>query len=225
MGVKKIGNIIMIQLSDADSNIYFNKDTLIDSGVGFNFTRLMDVLRVFKSSLDSVKTIINTHYHFDHIGGNGYLTNAKIWIHEADAPVLEKGDEEATVADFFGKQMRPMKVEKKLKDGEKIPFGDMTLEVVHTPGHTPGSICLYEPKNKLLFTGDTIFPDGFGRTDLPGGDPNQLRKSIDKVLKLKVDKILPGHGPIMESNPLKTVEKNLKTIPLETTEDSDDDRI
>ncbi len=225
MAVKKIGNIVMIQLSDADSNIYLNKDTLIDSGVGFNFTRLMDVLRVFKSSLDSIKTIINTHYHFDHIGGNGYMTNAKIWIHEADASVLEKGDEEATVADFFGKQMRPMKVEKKLKDGDKIPFGDLTLEVIHTPGHTPGSICLYEPKGKLLFTGDTIFPDGFGRTDLPGGDANQLKKSIEKVLKLKVDKILPGHGPVLESNPLKVVEKNLKTIPLETSEDSDDDRI
>ena len=81
MAVKKIGNILMVQLSDVDSTIYFNKDTVIDTGVGFNFTRLMDVLRVFKSSLDSVKTIINTHYHFDHIGGHGDLTNSKIWIH------------------------------------------------------------------------------------------------------------------------------------------------
>jgi hydroxyacylglutathione hydrolase len=214
MAVKKIGNIIMIQLSDVDSNIYLNKDAVVDTGTGFNFTRLMDVLRVFKTDFESFNTIINTHYHFDHIGGNGFFSKAKIHIHADDATPLEKGDPEITVADFFGGNMRPMKIEKKFKEGDKIKFGDLILDVIHTPGHTPGSVCLYEPKNKLLFTGDTIFANGFGRTDLPGGNTDQLKASVQKILKskLSVDRILPGHGPTIDKDPLKVVEKNFKAF-------------
>ncbi len=224
MGVKKIGNIILIQLSDIDSNIYLYGDTVIDTGTGFNFIRLRDVLRVFKSSLEGVKTIVNTHYHFDHIGGNGYFENGKIWIHEKDAPIVEKGDTEATVADFFGGNIRPMKVDKKLKEGDKIKFGDLNLDVIHTPGHTPGSICLYEPKQKILFSGDTVFANGFGRTDLPGGNPEDLKRSLDKLAKLNVDKILPGHGDVVQTGGSKVIQglaKNFK--PLEEDEIDDFD--
>ena len=220
MGVKKIGNIVMIELSDIDSNIYLNKDAIIDTGTGFNFTRLKDVLRVFKSGLEQVSTIINTHYHFDHIGGNGFFTNAKIWIHQDDSVPLEKGDPETTVADFFGGNMHPMKVEKKLKEGDKVKFGDMDLEVIHTPGHTPGSVCLYDRKGKILFTGDTVMSAGFGRTDLPGGDPTKLTAAIDKILKLDFDKMLPGHGPPVDK-PKEKIKQMLKSANFEPDEDSD----
>ncbi len=223
MGVKRIGEIVMIQLSDTDSNIYLIGDTIIDTGVGFNFTRLKDVLRVFKMPMENVKQVINTHYHFDHIGGNGYLTGAQILIHEADAPVLENGDAETAVAEFFGGSMHKMKVARKLKDGEQIKLGTMEFQIIHTPGHTPGSICLYEPKQKLLITGDTVFSNGVGRTDLDGGDFEQLKKSLEKLSKMDIQKILPGHGPIVEKDGAKLIGGLLKILKPPAEDEEIDD--
>jgi glyoxylase-like metal-dependent hydrolase (beta-lactamase superfamily II) len=191
---KRIGDIILIQLSDIDSNIYIMGDTVVDSGTGFNFTRLYTLLKMLKLKLDDFKTVINTHCHFDHVGGNGYFLNASVAMHEADAPVLEKGDAELSKAEFFDGKLKPKKVDQKLKDGQKLKIGKREFEVMHTPGHSPGSICLYCKKEKLLISGDTLFSDGVGRTDIPGGDPAALEKSLDRLGKLAVDKILPGHG-------------------------------
>ncbi len=222
MGVKKIGDIVMVQLSDVDSNIYLVGDTIVDTGVGFNFTRLRDVLRVFKMPMDTIKTIVNTHYHFDHIGGNGYFTAAQIAIHEADAPVLENGDAETSVAEFFGGNMHKMKVAKKLKDGDIIKMGSRELQIVHTPGHTPGSICLYDKKDKTLISGDTVFANGVGRTDLPGGDFEQLKVSLQRLSKMDVQKILPGHGSIVEKDGTKIIGNLLKAAkPLGEDEEID----
>lgn len=225
MAVKKIGEIVMIQLSDTDSNVYLIGDTVIDTGIGFNFTRLRDVLRVFKMPMDNVKQIINTHYHFDHIGGNGYFTGAEIWIHEADAVALENGDAEATVAEFFGGKMHKMKISKKLNGGESLKMGNTEFEVVHTPGHTPGSICLYDKKQKLLITGDTVFANAVGRTDLDGGDFEQLKKSLERLSKMDIQKILPGHGPIVEKDGAKLIAKLLKAAkPPSDDEETDDEQ-
>jgi len=222
MAVKKIGDIVMIQLSDTDSNVYLIGDTVIDTGTGFNFTRLRDVLRVFKMPMDNVKNVINTHYHFDHIGGNGYFVNSGIMVHEADAPPMEQGDAEVTVADFFGGKMHQMKIARKLKDGEKLKIGSSEFDVVHTPGHTPGSICLYEKKNKLLISGDTVFATGVGRTDLDGGDFEQLKASLQKLSKMDIQKILPGHGPIVEKDGAKLIGNLLKVAkPPSDSEDDD----
>ncbi len=222
MGVKKIGDIVMVQLSDVDSNIYLVGDTVVDTGVGFNFIRLRDVLRVFKMPMDTVKNILNTHYHFDHIGGNGYFTAAQIAIHEADAPVLENGDAETSVAEFFGGNMHKMKVDRKLKDGDVVKMGAREFQVVHTPGHTPGSVCLYDKKDKTLISGDTVFANGVGRTDLPGGDFDQLKGSLQKLSKMGVEKILPGHGPIVEKDGTKVIGNLLKAAkPLGEDEEID----
>ena len=224
MGVKKIGEIVMIQLADIDSNIYLVGDTVIDTGTGFNFTRLRDVLRIFKMPMDNVKRIINTHYHFDHIGGNGYFTGAEIWIHEGDALVLEDGDDETAVSEFFGGKMHKMKVSRKLKDGDKIVLGASEFEVVHVPGHTPGSICLYDKKQKLLITGDTVFSNGVGRTDLDGGNFEQLKNSLAKLSKMDVQKILPGHGPVVEKDGAKLIATLLKAAkPPSDDEETEDE--
>lgn len=225
MAVKKIGEIVMIQLSDTDSNVYLIGDTVIDTGIGFNFTRLRDVLRVFKMPMDNVKQIINTHYHFDHIGGNGYFTGAEIWIHEADAIALENGDAEVTVAEFFGGKMHKMKISKKLNGGESLKMGNTEFEVVHTPGHTPGSICLYDKKQKLLITGDTVFANAVGRTDLDGGDFEQLKKSLERLSKMDIQKILPGHGPVVEKDGARLIAKLLKAAkPPSDDEETDDEQ-
>jgi glyoxylase-like metal-dependent hydrolase (beta-lactamase superfamily II) len=188
--IKKFGDVTMIHLSDADSNIYIVGKTVIDAGTGLAFTRLMDFLKIMGKKLDDFDWVVNTHGHFDHVGGDGYFFNAKIAIHEADAHIVEKGDQELSFADFFDGDIKPHKVEKRLKDGDEIAG----MKVVHTPGHSPGSICLYDEKNKILFSGDTVFSDGVGRTDLPGGDEALLKKSVEKIKALKVEKLFPGHG-------------------------------
>ncbi|UCD07576.1 MAG: MBL fold metallo-hydrolase [Candidatus Aenigmatarchaeota archaeon] len=184
--IKRIGDIVLIQLSDIDSNIYLVGDTVIDCGTGFNFTRLRDIFNALKRNMNDVKQIINTHCHFDHVGGNGYFLNAKVAIHEDDAKVLEKGDGELSNADFFDGKLHPRKPERILKEGDKLNPDKLDLEVIHTPGHSPGSICLYDKKRKILFTGDTLFSDGVGRTDIAGGDPKGLESSLQRLLKINV---------------------------------------
>ena len=124
-----------------------------------------------------IETIINTHGHGDHTAGNAKLkslTGAKIIIHALDAAGYPK-------ADVF------------LKDEKTLQLGEITFEVIHTPGHTPGGICLYAQGN--LFTGDTLFVGDSGRTDLPGGDRPTLGKSIRRLMQLPDDTIIwPGHN-------------------------------
>jgi glyoxylase-like metal-dependent hydrolase (beta-lactamase superfamily II) len=114
--------------------------------------------------------------------------------------LLRKGDQVITLAAGFGEKLGPMEVVKGLKEGDKIELGELILEVLHTPGHTAGSICLYDPRQRILFSGDAIFCDGVGRTDLPTGDATALRNSIEGLLKLDVQNIYPGHGPSVEKN-------------------------
>ena len=210
--IKKIGDIVLLQLSGLDSNIYLIGDTAIDTGTGFNFTRMYSLLGILKIDIESIKQVINTHCHFDHIGGNGYFLEAKIGIHEIEVPVLEQGDPVRSVADFFDGKLHPKKVELRLKEGNVLKLGKHSFEIIHTPGHTPGSICLYDKTAKLLVSGDTLFSNGVGRTDLPGGDQNKLVDSLNRLSKLKVDKILPGHGEPVLSNGNKVIETMIKML-------------
>lgn len=203
--IKRIGNVVLIRLSDIDSNIYRIGDTVIDSGTGFNFTRLRDLFRVLKMEMSEVKQIINTHGHFDHCGGNGYFLNAKVAIHKSDAEIIEKAQEGLAAADFFDGKMYPRPVERKLEHGDKIQAGGMELEVIHTPGHTHGSICLLAKKEGLLFTGDLVFKSGIGRTDFENSDPNLMVSSLDKIKTLTVKHVLPGHGEEFDSKTLKGI--------------------
>lgn len=157
---------------------------------------------------------INTHCHYDHSGcvselrktlGGGYL------IHEKDAPAVEGGLDEFLLTGLFGEKPLRLEVSKKLKGGDVVDLGSTRLEVLHTPGHTRGSICLYEPEGKSLFTGDTIFADGVGRTDFPGGSTEDLKKSIERLIELDdsrgVRKVYPGHGPVADGGCIKRAYK------------------
>ncbi len=208
--IKRIGDIVLIQLSDIDSNIYLLGDTVIDAGTGFNFTRLRDIFKALKKEMKDVKEVVNTHGHFDHVGGNGYFLNAKVAIHGADADVLERGDQELSNATFFDGKLHPKKPDRILKEGDRLEPDRVSLEVIHTPGHSPGSICLYDKGKKILFTGDTVFADGVGRTDLPGGDPKALEQSLQRLLKLDVEKLLPGHGDPVLKDARKVLESAVK---------------
>jgi glyoxylase-like metal-dependent hydrolase (beta-lactamase superfamily II) len=206
--ISRFGDIVLIQLSELDSNIYLIGNTLIDTGTGFNFTRLYSILKSLKSGFDNIGQIINTHAHFDHIGGNGYFMKALIAIHEKDAPVLAAGDVKLAMVDYFDGRLKAKPPDIILKDGQKIKVGNHNFEIIHTPGHTPGSICLWESSTGILFTGDTVFENGLGRTDIPGGDPAALARSVEKLSGLKPKIILPGHGKAVTSGADKLL-KNL----------------
>jgi len=206
--IKKIGDVVLIKLSDSDSNIYVVGNAVIDTGTGFNFVRLMSMMGIMKKDLNSFEWVINTHGHFDHVGGNGYFFNAKVAIHEQDAPILEKGDGKTSKADFFDGKLKARPVDRKLKEGDEI----MGMKVIHTPGHTPGSICLLDEKRKILFSGDTVFAEGVGRTDLEGGNEDDLEKSLEKIATLKFDMIFPGHGELVREKGNESLKKIIENL-------------
>ena len=143
---------------------------------------------------DDIELVINTHCHFDHIGGNHFFPNAKIAVHENDALSMKNKDTLGTSMSAFEGEEDNSRVDIELKDGDEIAG----FKVIHTPGHTSGGICLWDGEN--LITGDTIFAGGgVGRMDI-GGSYNDMKNSVEKLLKLDVKNIYPGHGPIVENN-------------------------
>lgn len=143
----------------------------------------------------TVKYIINTHGHPDHVCGNKVLkerTGAEIVMHAADADFFGNPQ----IEQFFSQLGLPASppADKRVTDGDTLFFGRESLTVIHTPGHTPGGICLYSKPN--LFSGDTLFAGGVGRTDFPGGSTQELLHSIkSRLLNLPPDTIVwPGHG-------------------------------
>jgi len=139
------------------------------------------------------KYVVNTHAHADHTCGNRAIlskTNAQLVIHEDDADQIRSGKNQAFSL-ALGKKPSP-KPDIRVKEGDSLIIGRETLQVIHTPGHSPGSICLHGDGN--LFTGDTLFVGAVGRTDLSGGDLGTLLLSVKKLLSLPPEtKVWPGH--------------------------------
>ena len=145
-----------------------------------------------------VVRIFVTHGHIDHVAGGAKAkaaTGAPLQIHAADQSWLEALPRQAEMFGFD--PVEPPAVDHRHEDGEPFRIGEVLGTVVHTPGHSPGSSCLWFPGAKILFTGDTLFAGSVGRTDLPGGDLDALFKSIkEKLYSLGDDvRFYPGHGP------------------------------
>lgn len=145
-----------------------------------------------------VKYLINTHGHFDHVGCNRQVleaTGAEFLIHEKDVALLQMASRSARK---YGLEVEDSPLPNRyLNDGMRLDFGRRSIEVLHTPGHTEGGCCLLLRNEGLVITGDTLFADSVGRTDLPGGSHDLLIQSIkEKLLPLDDETVVwPGHGP------------------------------
>ena len=153
---------------------------------------------LLENKLD-LKFIINTHGHFDHIGANEFLkdkTGAKILAHQEAASKLISAEENLSQS-FLRKSINSPEADRLLEEGDRVMFDSLELQILYTPGHSRGGISIYIPSEKVLFSGDAIFANGVGRTDLSDSDKEQLKDSIENKL-LKLDdqvEVYPGHGP------------------------------
>lgn len=167
-----------------------NEIAIIDPG--FEPERIYQKLKELKGK---AKYLINTHGHIDHIGANyrlKELTKAEILIHHRDAELLTQP--EKNLAFFLGGNVDLAKPDKLLYEGDVVAVGEVKMGVVHTPGHTPGSICLVA--REFAFTGDTLFLDSIGRTDFPGGSEREILGSLRHLKAILNDEMIiyPGHG-------------------------------
>jgi len=159
---------------------------------------IADVLAVIQKHKLKVKQIVITHAHIDHVGGAMKLraaTGAPILLNHNDYTLLKMLDLQA---DWIGMQSPgEVVIDHSLNDQDKVEAGSLIAHVMHTPGHTEGSICLYFPAEQKLIAGDTLFAGSIGRTDLPGGSFEKIMRSLhDKLLSLPDETaVVPGHGP------------------------------
>jgi hydroxyacylglutathione hydrolase len=157
---------------------------VIDPGFDYPF-EAEQIFHYVDAETLTVKFVVNTHGHSDHISGDQLMQkryHVPVCIHEFDAHLLSETIDRESATDVM------------LKHGSLIEFGDEKLRAIHTPGHTKGSICLLA--DKVIFTGDTLFAGGIGRTDFPGSSYSDMMKSLEKLQQLPESLVVyPGHGP------------------------------
>ncbi|MEW6680205.1 MAG: MBL fold metallo-hydrolase [bacterium] len=195
-------------VGDYETNCYliFNKNSaiLIDAGEGVE-----QIIYFLYSHKLSLKYIINTHCHIDHIMGDDEIrkeTKAELLVHLKDKEALF--NPLLNLSGFFGSSMKFKEATRTIKENDIITVGEISLKVIETPGHTPGSISLLF--DDAIFCGDTIFSQGIGRTDFPGGDHKILINSIKKLLNFPDNTTLyPGHG-----NPVTIKEAKCQLVSL-----------
>jgi len=191
-----IHEILRVGMLQCNCSIFGDETTregiVVDPG-----DEIESILAVIAKHGLKVKMIAITHAHIDHIGGAQKLkaaTGAPVFMNAADEELHRRLDIQAG---WLGMPMPETgEVDVALKDGDKLVMGATEMNVLHTPGHTQGSVCLLIPSEGKLVAGDTLFRDSIGRTDLPGGDGRQILRSIhDKLLPLPGETVvIPGHG-------------------------------
>lgn len=175
-------------VDDFTGNVWLiegEETVLVDAGTGDSWQRI--------KQLEQVDKVVITHSHYDHVDNLHKIVDRyspQIYAYEPDNLPVEAEE---------------------LEDGDKIELSGVRFRVIHTPGHRDDSVCLYSPEEKVLFTGDLIFPEGgFGRTDLEQGDHDLLIGSIEKVAELDIAAFYPGHSDAVTEDASEWVEKSLE---------------
>ncbi len=212
------GPIHVLVSRSFDSNIIYidggEKQVLVDTGTGLYSSNVDKSLQQLGSSLEAITDVILTHSHIDHIGGVIPIIESgspKIHLHKEEADMINSGNMLLTLSDTFGVELPAMNIEGVLNEGDVLSFGDVNLEVIHTPGHSSGSICLFIESLGVMITGDTLFSGGsFGRVDFPTGDPAKLVHSLKRLSEMKFEIALPGHMSPMRHGAVRSAEMSYK---------------
>ena len=187
----------VLHLGPLDNNTYVLACTVTREAAvvdaGFEPEAVIEVVR--RQGLE-VRLLLNTHAHYDHVAGMREVQEAvggDYWLHPADRPLLDRLSEQGAAFGF--PPARAPETVHDLADGQRIPIGKEFVEVLHTPGHSPGGVCFLSGDS--LWAGDTLFAGSIGRTDLPGGSFAELERSIHTRLFTLGDgvRVYPGHGP------------------------------
>jgi len=192
-----IHEILPVGLLQCNCSVFGDEQTrealVIDPG-----DNIEDILAILEKHALRVKAIVITHAHIDHIGGAAKLkvvTGAPVLMNQNDQELYDHLDVQAS---WLGMETPShTAIDEGARDGDVLALGPAEFRVLHTPGHTQGSISLWIPAENKVIAGDTLFRDSIGRTDLPGGNPRQILRSIeDKLLDLPEETVVvPGHGP------------------------------
>lgn len=178
------------------SNCYILADELGNTVVIDPGGLAEEILKIVQDRGLKVEAILNTHGHIDHIGANVEVrrgTGAPITVHEKDVEML--GSALLCGAEWMGIEFEPHEEDSRFVPGEVWDTGHFQFQVIHTPGHSPGSVCLILEDAGIVFSGDLVFLDSVGRWDLPGGNETILRESLREFLKLPDEmQVFPGHG-------------------------------
>ena len=182
---------------------------LIDPGHQHLAEHLINQMEKDQNRLEDIRLIVATHVHPDHF--EAVQTFARAGVMTAIHPEEEKFMQEVGGEFYraFGMEMPEFKIDFYLKEGE-LKLRSKILQVLHTPGHSPGSISLFWPEKKALFTGDVVFAMGVGRTDFPGGDGTLLRDSIERLAELDAEWLLSGHGDVIKGK--EKIQRNFSYV-------------
>ena len=197
-------NIYQLYGVKPGSHVYLIKGTgknmLIDTGVADNFIALSEHLGQIGLGPEDIDLVVLTHEHIDHAGAAIFFSDsAIIAAHRSAANKIQLQDEFVTLQRFRDWRAGELRVDLWLEEGNYIDLGNYQLQVLHTPGHTSGCICLYEPSQKLLFSGDTVFCGGTLSEIGPSGNISDYMNSIQRLNTMKIEEFYPGHGKISKT--------------------------
>jgi len=196
-------NIYIIYGKKPSCHVYVlkgtNKNVLIDTGIKGNFPRVVEGLTKVGLKVSDIHLVINTHEHFDHVGGNIFFhETAFLAAHRFAVTKIELQDEYVMHSAIHGEEILKVKSHIWMEDRLLFDIGSCKLKIFHTPGHTSGCICIYEPFKHFMFTGDTIFDKGVVSKISDSGSWGDYINSLERINTLKMKKLFPGHGTICE---------------------------